>query len=221
VSGRVRTVGVGAGGHSKVVVETLDSAGRADIVGLVDPDQRLWGTRVMGLPVLGGDDLLPTLRQEGVTHAFIGVGSADSLTRRCRLYESVRALGFVIVDAIHPSVYVSPAATIGTGVTLLPFAVVHTAARLGANVLVNTRAVVEHDCTIGDHVHLATGAVLAAAVQVGAQTHIGAGAVVRQGVRIGSRVIVGVGAVVVRNVDDDLIVVGNPARVLRTRSSHE
>ncbi len=45
---------------------------------------------------------------------------------------------------------------------------------------------------------------------------IGAGAVVLPGVTIGERAMVGAGAVVTKDVPQDVVVVGNPARVLRT-----
>ena len=45
---------------------------------------------------------------------------------------------------------------------------------------------------------------------------IGAGAVILPGVEIGERAMVGAGAVVTRDVANDAVVVGNPARVLRT-----
>jgi acetyltransferase-like isoleucine patch superfamily enzyme len=44
---------------------------------------------------------------------------------------------------------------------------------------------------------------------------IGAGAMIMRGVRIGARSIVGAGAVVTRDVPADVIVVGNPARIVR------
>jgi UDP-2-acetamido-3-amino-2,3-dideoxy-glucuronate N-acetyltransferase len=45
---------------------------------------------------------------------------------------------------------------------------------------------------------------------------IGAGAVVLPGVTIGERAMVGAGAIVTKDVPHDVVVVGNPARVLRT-----
>ena len=45
---------------------------------------------------------------------------------------------------------------------------------------------------------------------------IGAGAVILPGVTIGERAMVGAGAVVTKDVPSDVVVVGNPARVLRT-----
>jgi UDP-perosamine 4-acetyltransferase len=76
--------------------------------------------------------------------------------------------------------------------------------------------VVEHDCEIGDHVHVSVGARLGGGVRVGEATLIGLGAIVRHGISVGRMSIVGAGAVVVDDVPDGVVVVGTPARVVRT-----
>lgn len=209
-----RVIGLGAGGHAKVVLEALAAIGGFAVAGLLDPQRALWGTEVLGVPVLGDDEELRG-QYDGVTKAFIGLGGAADTRPRRRLYESAREHGFDVVDVVHPAATVSPSARLGHGVTVLAGAVVNAGAELGENVLVNTGAVVEHDCRIGSHVHVASRACLASGVEVDAGAHVGAGATVRQGSRIGAGAVVGVGAVVVRDVDPGAVVVGVPARVLR------
>ena len=51
---------------------------------------------------------------------------------------------------------------------------------------------------------------------MGAGAHIGAGATIRQGLAIGEAAVVGAGAVVVKDVPAGAVVVGVPARVLRS-----
>ena len=207
----IPVVGFGAGGHAKVVIEILRSMQEYEIVGLFDPQQELWGSNVLGVEVLGDDSLMLRLRQQGINHAFIGVGSVGDMQQRRQLYEKVADLGFQIVAAMHTAATVSPSATIGTGPTLMANAIVNANAVIGNNVIVNTGAIVEHDCVIGDHTHIATGALLAGGVHVGPGSHIGIGAVVRQEIRIGAGAIVGAGAVVVRDVPDFKTVIGVPA----------
>jgi maltose O-acetyltransferase len=55
-------------------------------------------------------------------------------------------------------------------------------------------------------------------VVIGDGTWVGARAIVLPGVTIGRRVAVGAGAVVTRDVPDDVLVAGNPARVVRPLS---
>ena len=57
-----------------------------------------------------------------------------------------------------------------------------------------------------------------AAVHIGDGTWLGARAMVLPGVTIGKRVMVAAGAVVTRDVPDDVLVAGNPARVVRSLS---
>lgn len=209
-----RVVGLGAGGHAKVVIDTLRLLGCYELVGLLDSNRGLHDTNVLGVPVLGDDNLLPRLWEQGVRHAFIGLGGSGDTEPRRRVYCVARKCGMTIVKAIHPSAVVAPSAKIGHGPTILANAVVNADACLGDNVTVNTGAIVEHECIIGDHVHIATGARLGGGVYVGSGSHIGLGASVRQDIRIGENAIVGAGAVVVKDVPDGVVVVGVPARIL-------
>lgn len=211
----VRVIGLGAGGHAKVVLEILQETGGHEVVGLLDPKKELWQTEVLGVPVLGNESLLPELRDQGIGHAFIGLGGAQDTAPRRRLYDHTRQRGFEIVPAIHPQAVVSPSVKVGHGPTIMAGAVLNAAARLGENVIANTGAIVEHDCVVEDHVHVATGARLASNVRVGQGAHVGIGASIRQGIRIGANAVVGAGAVVVHDVPDRVVVVGVPARILR------
>ena len=211
----VKVVGLGAGGHAKVVIEILRSHKSYELIGLLDPKPELQGKSVLGVPVLGDDNLLPALKREGICHFFVGLGSVGDTSPRRRLYELALQHGMKPVDAVHPQAVISPSAEIGEGITIMAGAVINACARLGVNVIVNTGVVVEHDCVIGDHVHIATGAQLASTVRVGAGAHIGAGATVRQRITIGDGAIVGAGAVVVKDVPPHTVVVGVPARPLR------
>jgi UDP-perosamine 4-acetyltransferase len=210
----VKVVGIGAGGHARVVLEILLAADGWELVGLTDPRPELRGAELLGVPVLGDDSLLPSLLDDGVRDAFLGLAGARDTTARRRVCEHVLGLGFRLVDAVHPSATVSPHADLGSGVTILAAAVVNAGARIGDHAIVNTAAVVEHDCVVGDHVHVATGAVLAGGVKVGEGAHVGAGATVRQGIRIGAGAVVALGAAVVSDVPPGAVVAGVPARPL-------
>lgn len=211
----MQVIGLGAGGHAKVVIEILRLIEGYELLGLLDPKQELWGTDVLGVPVLGDDDLLPELYDQGVRYAFIGLGTVGDTQPRRRLYEKACRQGFQIVQAIHSQAVIAPSVEIGHGPTIMAGAVINTAATLGDNVIVNTGAIVEHDCVIGSHVHIATGARLASTVHASEGAHIGLGASIRQCIHIGRNAIVGAGAVVVDDVPDSVVVMGAPARIFR------
>lgn len=209
-----RVVGIGAGGHARVLLDAL--AGQpVEVIGLLDREPSLQGATVDGVPVLGDDGLLGALRSRA-DHAFVGVGTIASTSPRERIYGLLLAHGFTPLDVVHPAATVAPTVSWGAGVAILARVVINAGTVLGRNVIVNTGAIIEHDCVIGDHAHVATGAVIAGGVLVGARAHVGVGAVIRQGIRIGEGALVGAGAVVVKDVAPGTVVVGVPARPLRT-----
>ena len=88
-------------------------------------------------------------------------------------------------------------------------------ARIGRGVLLNTNCSVDHDSLIGDFAHVSAGVTVGARVCVGEEALIGVGAVVLSGCRVGARSIVGAGAVVVRDLPEDVVAFGVPARIMR------
>jgi UDP-perosamine 4-acetyltransferase len=204
-------IGLGAGGHAKVVIDILRHCRDVEIIGLLDPRDDLQGQSILGIPVIGTDDQLPVLFAQGVREVFNGVGGLTDPAIRARLFHDARRAGFDVRSAIHPSALLSPSGSFGIGLTAMPGAVVNAGAVLGDNILLNTGAIVEHDCRVGDHGLIGPGAILAGNVTVEAGALIGMGALVREGVRIGRQARVGAGSLVLHDVPDQATVVGVPA----------
>ncbi len=209
---------LGGGGHAKVLLDVLQASKLGKRLAILDSDPKIHGQLLDGVPVLGGDELLPELANAGVKFFAVGVGSVGDSRLRERLFKKGISSGLNALSIVAPSAIVSSRTLIGEGCQLLPASVVNTGARLGVNVIVNTGAIVEHDCVVGEHAHLATGARLCGGVQVGVCAHIGAGAVVRQGIKIGERAVIGAGAAVVKDVPPGAIVAGVPAQPLKKSS---
>jgi UDP-perosamine 4-acetyltransferase len=207
-----RIVGIGAGGHAKVLINILRLSTNLEIVGLTDANSALWGSTVLGVPVLGSDSLLPALFDQGLDRAFVGVGSIGDNGPRRRLFENARQIGFRMQAVVHPWTVIASDTVFGDGPMIMPGVVINPGVQVGDNVILNTGAVVEHDCHIESHVHISPGAVLGSTVHVQEGAHIGVGATIRQCITIGAGAIVGAGAVVVRDVPAGVTVVGVPAK---------
>ena len=203
---------IGAGGHGKVVLDVLRSAGKYRPIGYVDADTALSGTSVGGLPVLGPVNVLPRLRQQKVRDAIIAIG--DNRTR-VRYAALLRENGFELINAVHPAASVSPTAVLGVNVVIAAHATVCAEARVGDSAILNTAAVIDHECIIGEGAHIAPGALLGGRVRVGAFAFVGLGAHIIQCLSIGEHATVGAGAVVLRDVPPNATSVGVPARVIK------
>ena len=203
---------LGAGGHARVLQESLTLAGRE-----LDSFIALTGeSRLIGVEWLGGEEVLGTL-DPGSVVLVNGIGSVGSLAARKRLFDLGTAAGFAFATVIDATAVIRPSATIERGAQVLAGAIVNSGATIGADAVINSGAIVEHDCRVGPHSHLSPGAVLAGDVVVGAETHVGLGARVIQGISVGSQCVIGAGAVVIRDIPDGFLAVGVPAEA-RTRA---
>ena len=198
-----------------MLIDCLKASSGAIPRAILDSNQSRWGQKLLGVPILGGDNLLPELVGRGVSHFVVGVGSTGDNQPRQRLFELGLSHNLQPLIVVHPTAICSKWAKVGPGSQLLPGCIINAGATIGANVIINSGAIVEHNCILGDHVHVATGARLASTVQVGAAAHIGVGATVRQRIRISEGAIVGAGAVVVKDVAPHTVVAGVPARPLQ------
>jgi acetyltransferase-like isoleucine patch superfamily enzyme len=79
-------------------------------------------------------------------------------------------------------------------------------------------ALIGHESHIGHSVFIAHGVSISGCCEVGDGTFIGTNATVLPRVRIGRWATIGAGAVINRDVPDYAVVVGNPARVIKTNS---
>jgi sugar O-acyltransferase (sialic acid O-acetyltransferase NeuD family) len=202
----------GAGGHGKVVADIFLCRGESEFAGFVDDSGELWGTRVMGLPVFGDAEWLRREAKHGPVAVALGVGNARA---RREIAQHCGAWGVKISTAVHPRATVAGTAELGAGTVVMAGAVVNSEARVGAGAIVNSGAVVEHDVEIGEYAHVAPRAAMGGAARLGAFSHLGMGAVVLERVRVGAHTIVGAGAVVVRDLPDEVVAMGVPARVHR------
>ena len=205
---------LGAGGHAKVVAETVIASGVASSVAFLD--DRCTGPNacppVLGCPVIGPLALaLQAHTRPQIDAAAVAIGHAAT---RLFWIERLQSAGYTLPLLVHPTAWVSSSAQIGPASVVFAQAAVQAQASIGTGAILNTNCSVDHDAQLSDAVHVCPGARLAGEVTVGARSWIGIGASVIQQVRIGSDVTVGAGAAVVRDLPDGVTAVGVPARVL-------
>lgn len=198
---------VGGGGHGRVVLDTAHTAG-LDVIGIVDPGHAV-GETILGVPVIGGDEVLE--RWAAGSGWLNGIGANPSLTRRRTVFESLFAR-FEVVQLRHPSAIIGGECRLGKGVQLMAGTILQTGSAIGENTVINTGASVDHDCQIGAHCFIGPRATLCGQVRIGEGSFVGAGAVILPGVQIGMGAVIGAGALVNRDVPDGAQVRGSPAR---------
>lgn len=202
---------LGAGGHAKVLLSLVTSAG-FDVLGVCDPvlaDQI--GGRWRGVPILGGDAALDAMDPEAI-ELVNGIGQLVGGTGRIKIFQRLKVQGYRFPVLVHPSAWVDATADLHEGVQVLAGAIIQADVVVGANSIINTRAGIDHDCCLGEDVHVAPGATLCGDVRVHNRAFIASGATVIQGMTIGEGAVVGAGAVVVRSLEARQILLGFAGR---------
>jgi len=203
----------GASGHGKVVADILRAQGVA-VAGFID-DQPQDSAEILGLKVLGDGKWLAEQASQGPVAVTLGIGSNPD---RQRIADQCAASGIQLLTAVHPSAVVAPSAQIGAGVVIMAAAVVNPDAHIGRGAILNTGVIVEHDCHVGEFAHLSPNAAMGGGAKIGSLSWLGMGASIIHGVAVGSKTIIGAGAVVVREIPDEVMAMGVPARVHRRLS---
>lgn len=192
----------GASGHSKVIIEIINSVG-GKIDAIVDDDVSI--KSILKYPVEHSDQNLD-----------LNIGTVLAIgNNEIRKNVSDKFKGKIQEALIHASAVVSTSAMVGKGSVIMANASVNSEALVGKHCILNTGSVVEHDCKIGDFVHISPNAALAGGVEVGEGSQVGIGAVVIPGIKIGKWVKIGAGAVLIKDIPDFATVVGNPGRIIK------
>ena len=210
-----KVVILGAGAQAKYILEIFSISKSFKVECIIDVDnnpERL-GKEIYGFKIQKWNkEYLSALKKKGVGKAIVAHGNN---TRKENLFIKVKEMEFELVNAIHPKSIIATTVILGKNVIVNAGAVIQPFARIANGVMVHSGVVVEHDNIIEDFVNLGPGVRLAGGVRVKKGAYVYTGASVIPTITIGSNSIVGAGAVVIKDVPDNVVVVGNPARVLK------
>jgi sugar O-acyltransferase (sialic acid O-acetyltransferase NeuD family) len=156
----------------------------------------------MGVEVLGGADILPALKDQGVTAAVNTVGGIGNYPVRWRVFERLLKLDFELPNLIHPTAFVEKSVSLETGIQILAKTYISSESRIGFGSLINAGAILSHECILGRCVNLSPGALLAGNVNIKDFAQIGMGATINLRVCIGKEARIGNSAVVKADVPD-------------------
>jgi sugar O-acyltransferase (sialic acid O-acetyltransferase NeuD family) len=209
----------GAKGHAKVLDEII-RLNNGEVIALVDRDSSL-SCPIDNLKILNGYqgyiDWVREIKSQNTKlkiSAIAAIGG-DKGKDRLDYLKMFKRDGLETPSLIHPKSHISDTAVIGENSQICAFAVIGANASIGDACIVNTKASVDHESTLGNGVHLAPGATLCGCVKVGNYAFVGAGAIILPNVTLGENSFVGAGSVVTRDVPENVLVYGNPAKIIR------
>jgi sugar O-acyltransferase (sialic acid O-acetyltransferase NeuD family) len=172
-----------------------------------------------------GDSLyktFPIIKNEGEVEAYFNsqgnsfvLGLGNPILRN-KLFEKFTKLGGVLNSAICKNSRLgSFDVQIGVGTIILSGVNISNSVKIGKGSIVYYNANITHDCVIGDFVEISPSVNLLGNVNVGSFTQIGANSTILPKLTIGKNVIIGAGSVVTKNIPDNTMVLGIPAKIVK------
>lgn len=211
---------IGAKGFAKEVLEVVHQLKQLDKLGFyddinVDVPEKLFGQ----FPVLR------TLEEASVYFKTIDnqftIGIGNPILRK-KLYDKFTTLGGVLTSAVSPLAIIGTFdVKIGAGSNVLSGAVFSNGTILGKGCIVYYNSIITHDCTIGDFVEISACVTLLGRSHVGSYSQIGSNTTILPDIKIGENVIIGAGSVVTKNLPDNCLAVGIPAKIIKELSPLE
>lgn len=193
----------GTGGHSKVVSHTyLKNYKEKKIIFIDDKKKKSF----LNFDVINFD-FFNSLKLNKNLHIAIGNNSI-----RKKIFDKLDFKNIILKSIIEKNSYIYNTSLIADGCFVAAKSIIGPNSKIGKSSIINHSSIVDHDVIIGDFSHIAPGSVIGGGSQIGNLSLVGSNSVILPDLKIGNNVIIGSGSVVTKNIPNNTLVFGNPAK---------
>lgn len=205
---------IGAKGFAKEVLEVLHQNNLSNNLAFYDDVNEDIGDYLYNkFPILKSNEEAANYFKTNDKHFTIGIGNP---ILRKKLYEKFTLLGGIFSSTISPKAVIGNFGnTINQGCNIMTGTVITNDITIGFGSLINLNCTIGHDCIIGDFVEMSPGVNISGNCVIGDYSVFGTNATVLPKITIGKNVIVGAGSVVTKDIPDNTLVVGIPAKIVK------
>lgn len=184
-----------------------------EIIFIDDDDSKV---NINGIKVLSYDDA----KLKCGTDIEIVIGVGEPATRE-KIAKKIDEDQLSFASLVHPGVYIPDSTVIGKGTVIQYGCFISCNVNIGDYVYIQPYANIGHDVFLSSGCVISSGCNIAGGVTVGANSYLAMGCCVKEEVTIGSNSIVGMMSAVYKDLPDDVIAMGNPARVMKNNEAHK
>jgi sugar O-acyltransferase (sialic acid O-acetyltransferase NeuD family) len=200
----------GAGGHAKVVIDTIEKHRCYEISAVYDTDRDK--CEILGYPIIHDLEQVNLL---DIQKGIVAIG--HNWTRSLLVAHILKLFPeLTFVTAIHPFTAIGKNVRIGEGTVVMAGCCINTDSVIGRHCIINTRASIDHENIVHDFANVSPGVTTGGNVVLGEYSFIGIGANIIQKSTIGAHAFVGAGSTVLRNIPEKTMSFGLPCKVIRS-----
>lgn len=205
---------IGAKGFAKEVLEIFHQLKKIDSIAFYDDVNNDIGDFLYDtFPILKNEEQVVNFFKTNGNEFTIGIGSP---VLRYKLYKKFSTIGGKYSSNISPLASIGfYGNNIAEGCNIMTGSVITSDVSIGIGSLVNLNCTIGHDSILEDFVELCPGVHISGNCKIGSFSFIGTNSTVIPNVTIGKNVIIGAGSVVTKDIPDNSVAVGTPAKVIK------
>ncbi len=197
---------IGAGGHAAEINDYIHYSymalgeGSIKIIGFIDDNPLSYQAYKLGGPYLGG------IKDHKVNTDCYYLMAIANIKYRRPIIEDFINKGAKFTDLIHPTAYISPSSSIGSGTIIGPHVNIGPNVTVGQFNLINSRCSLGHDTKLGDYNFISPNVCFSGNTKVGDENLFGINSVTIPNIHVGNRNKIAAGMVLDQNVKDESVV---------------
>ena len=207
---------LGVGGNCIDILDTINEinlvSSTYNCIGFLDDSMNNQGKEFYGVKVIG---TLKDAHKFSQCYFVNGIGSYRNFWLKESIIKKTEIPLDKFENIIHPKASVSKLSNLGRGIVVLANTTICSNAVIGNHVIILSNSVINHDDVIGDFTCITSGVCISGSVVIGGSCYIGSNSSIINEVKIGNDVLIGMGSNVLKDVEDNVVVAGNPAKVIR------
>jgi len=204
---------IGGSGAAIVIGEAINHAKEkfglnAEFVGLLnDADV----SEINGVPVLGKTADAANFIKEGYKFLFT-IYKMGGQPDRIKLFRDLKIPDESMFTFVHPLSFVSPSVKLAPGVVVMPNASISCGTKIGKCCLIMSNVTIGHDNNIDEHCFFTASSCLGSYLEIEEGVWVGMNATIRGKQKIGKHSAIGIGSIVTKDVPENELWIGSPAK---------
>lgn len=206
---------IGAGGvgrETALIIEDINEVNKEwNLLGFVDDNDDIQGSNINGYEVLGNLSFLENYNKE----IYVVCAIANYNIKKMIIEKLKKNINIKYATLIHPSTKINNTVEIGEGCIVYQNVILTSNIFIGNHIIISPRCGIGHDVKVENYCSLLWNVSASGNVLIKEGALLGSASTIIQGLTVGKGSIIGAGTVVIRDIEDNITVVGNPARMIK------